>query len=353
MNNKTKNNPKINDEFLPTHDFLNYCRTCLISIIEYADNNTLVKEAINYKSDTDQKAFETIRDNSDNNAEQWLIDNGYEDVVYAYYYKHLFFSLLVDFSNYYNASIDMAVNGNINVAWALLRRPLQETLAYIEWLYIDKNELLRLMIKGTDVRAYEIMNKQLKQKRKDHIDQIQSQRDSGKIDMFKFRYSYEDEFTLNGILQATNHLITTRPVLKTSPSGLNYVFLDDDTVHRNIGFYYTSIPYVILYAMEIIMNMFVEIAKLGDYTSFVNRLNLWLKNFCAMRITFEKAKNLFDLEEMALYCPKCGKKYSSDKAWIDFTCNYFKCKYCKKKVNTYQFIFDFENIKIVNDEAEE
>ena len=353
MKSNTKNILKIKEDFLSAHNFLNHCRMCLISMIEYADNNRLVGESINFKSDNDKIAFENLCKNKDNNTEQWLMDNGFKDVMYSFYYKHLFFSLIVDFSNYYNASIDMAFDGNINVAWALLRKPLQETLAYIEWLYIDKNELLELMIEGNDVKAYEIMSKPLLKKRKEHIEKIQSKSTSSKIDMFEFRYSYKDQFTLNGILQATNHLITSRPALKTSPSGLNYIFLDEDIINKNIGFYYTAIPYVMLYAMDIIMNMFGKIAKFGEYTVLVNRLNLWLKNLCAMRATFEKAKELFDLDEIALYCPKCGKKHSSDKTWIDFANGHFKCGHCREKINTYQYIIDFENIKIVNNETGE
>lgn len=347
------NNTRMKEEFLPSHDFLDYCRKCIISMINYTDEKRLADQPIKYKSDDDRVACEVFCKNKDNNAEQWLMENGYKDVMYSFYYKQLFFSLLIDFSNYYTASIEMALNGNINVAWALLRKPLQEALAYFEWLYVDRKELLGLMIEGNNVKAYDIMNKSLLNKRKEHIEKIQAKRGSGKIDMFEFRYSYDNEFTLNGILQATNHLITTRPALKTSPSGLNYIFLDDEIVNRNIGFYYTSIPYVMLYAMDIIMYMFEEIATLGDYTSIVNHLNLWIRNFCAIRTTFEKAKEILALNEISLYCPKCGKEHNSDKVWIDFSYDHFVCEYCRKRVDTDQYVLDFETIKVVNSETEE
>ena len=110
----TKETIKISEEFLPFYDFLNYCRACFLSIIEYVDKNHLSVEPINYKSDKDRVIFEDVCKGKD--AEQWLIDNGYKDVVFNFYFKHLFFSLLVDFWNYYSASIDVAFNGNIYVA---------------------------------------------------------------------------------------------------------------------------------------------------------------------------------------------------------------------------------------------
>lgn len=346
-------NTKIIEEFSLQHIYLDYCRMCLISIIEFADKEKLSTEKIDFNSDKDMLTYDSICKSENENAEQWLMNNGYKDIMYRFYYKHLFFSLLVDFSNYYIASIDMAFKGNINVAWALLRKPFQETLAYFEWLCVNKEELLELMIEGNDVSKYETMSAKLKDKRKAHIDQIQAKRGSGPIDMFDFRYSYKNEFTLNGILQATNHLITTRPALKTSPSGLNYIFPNDDIIERSIGFYYNAVPYTMLYAMDIIMKMFADIAKLGDYTVIVNRLNLHLKNLCSMKATFEKAKELMGLDEFAIYYPKCGAKHSSDEMWIEFVCEHFECEHCESTINTHQYIFDFESIEFVNNETED
>lgn len=345
----TKETIKISEEFLPFYDFLNYCRACFLSIIEYVDKNHLSVEPINYKSDKDRVIFEDVC--KDKDAEQWLINNGYKDVVFNFYFKHLFFSLLVDFCNYYNASIDMAFNGNIYVAWSLLRKPLQETLAYIEWLYVDKDELLSLMIDSTDVSSYEIMKN--KSKIKQHIELIQPYNSSEKINIYDFRYSYRNELTLNGMLQATNHLITTRPYLKTSPSGLNFVFSDDDSIHRNTGFYYTSLPYVMKYTVDLVMKIFGNIAELSDYTIAVNSLNAMLKEFQAMSVPYEKAKELLPLEKISIYCPVCGQAHNTDEVWINFAYSHFECSKCHKRINTYQYLFDFEDITFVTDEQEE
>ncbi|MBD5116854.1 MAG: hypothetical protein HDT48_05015 [Ruminococcaceae bacterium] len=339
---KMENNLNIDEIILLNHYFLNYCRICLFNIVQYADENKLSGETIKFKTNIDKTIFQKESDN----AEQWLMDNGYKDIMYEFYYKHLFFSLIVDFSNYYNASIDMAFNGNINVAWSLLRKPLQETLAYFEWLYVDKNELLNLMIEGNDTKKYEIMSRNLKEKRKKHIYLIQGTNESRPIDMFEFRYSYDKELTINGILQATNHLITTRPALKTSPSGLNFVFPNEENINRNIGFYYTSIPYVMTYTMKLIIEMFGKIAKLKDYSILMNQINLTLKSLNAMNI-FEKSNELLNLKQLNIYCPQCGKKYNSKKVWFDYTCSQFECNACHNKIDTYKFIFDFENINMI------
>lgn len=339
---------KISEEFLPFYDYLNYCRICFSDIIKYADKNHLSQEAINYRSDNDKKIFETICNTEEYDEKQWLIDNGYKDVVFNYYFKHLFFSLLVDFSNYYSASLDMAYQGNIYVAWSLLRKPLQETLAYIEWLYVDKDELISLMLNSVNVSSYEIMKK--KSKIKQHIEFIQPFDSTEKINMYDFRYSYEDQLTLNGMLQAANHLITTRPYLKTSPSGLNFVFSDDDSIYRNTGFYYTSLPYVMRYTVNLVMGIFERIAELSDYTVEVNSLNSSLKILQALSVPYEKVKELLDLEKIPLYCPVCGQEHNTDEVWINFAYSHFECCKCHKKINTFGYIFDFSEVTFVNNE---
>lgn len=347
-----ENNINTNETILLNHHFLNYCKTCLFNMVQYADKNNLVSECINLKSNDELNAIKEIDNGKYENIEKWLINNGYKNDIYNVYYKHLFFSLIVDFSNYYNASIDRAINGNINVAWSLLRKPLQETLAYFEWLYVDKDELLKLMLEGDDVKKYEIMSKGLSEKRKEHIHIIQPMHESDLIDMYDFRYSYDKELTINGILQATNHLITTRPVLKTSPSGLNFVFPNDEIISRNIEFYYTSVPYIMAYAVKLIMKMFGEIAKLNTYSILMNHINLMLKSLSTMNI-FEKANKLLNLEQVYIYCPQCGNKHNSQKSWIDFTCNQFECECCHNKINTDKFIFDFEDVDLTSNKMKE
>lgn len=335
---------KFNTDFSPNHSFLEYCKNCLLDMIKYADEKHLSNESFSIPVENEEVLKEYCNLNN-TDRQKWLLENGHEDAVYNFYYKHLFFSLVVDFSNYYIASIEQAFNGNINVAWALLRKPLQETLAYLEWLYVDKVELVKLMLESEKVEEYEIVKKRFEEKRASNIHKIQSDDVSAIIDMYDFRYSYTEEFSLNGILQATNHLITTRPNLKTSPSGLNFVFMNDEIYQRNVGFYYTSIPYVMFYTMDVITKIFIDIAKLGEYTVSINKYNLALKNLYAAHTSFDKVKTLLNSDEMYLFCSRCGKKHNSDLDWIKFTQNRFRCRRCFKKLNTNTMIFDFEDVR--------
>ena len=121
--------------------------------------------------------------------------------------------------------------------------------------------------------------------------------------------------------------------------------MNDEIYQRNVGFYYTSIPYVMFYTMDVITKIFIDIAKLGEYTVSINKYNLALKNLYAAHTSFDKVKTLLNSDEMYLFCSRCGKKHNSDLDWIKFTQNRFRCRRCFKKLNTNTMIFDFEDVR--------
>lgn len=72
---------------------------CFINIIQRADQEQLTKETINFTTAADASAYAKICEEQVDIKEEWLIQHGYRETLYKVYYKHLFFSLLVDFSN--------------------------------------------------------------------------------------------------------------------------------------------------------------------------------------------------------------------------------------------------------------
>lgn len=345
--NKKIRNLQINSEHYSKIDFLNYCKWTFINILEYADEHQLSLEKIKFRTEADAHAFEKVCSYNNEDSQKWLFDNGYENVFLCSTYKHLFFSLIADFSNYFNASIENAFNGNISVAWALLRKPLQDTLAYLEWLFLDKNELVKLMLESKRASDYELK----KDKIKERINIIIAPEVQQVVDMFEFRYSKDDALTLNGIMNASMHLITNRnKSCITSPSGLNFVFTDKKQRENSTGFYYTAIPYVMCYTMDLVMKMFSEIAVLKDYTVLMNTYNLRLKNLKALgTISLEKALELLGIDNnVPIFCPRCGKKMTSLKVWRNFVHSNATCSRCFKKINTFRYIFDFEKIEFRN-----
>lgn len=340
-------NFKIDEINYARYDYLNYCKCVLIDIVKYADEHRLTTTTIPFKNDIDRKIFADLCQSDDEYGMKWLLTNGYEDSVYDCAYKHVFLSLIVDFSNFYSVSIEQAFNGNIAVAWSLLRRPLQETLAYIDWLYTDKHELIKRMLNSKNVDAYDLSSK--KDLRKSIVNEVYKYAKNDDFDVYSYRYDRKYESSLDGILNGATHLVTTyNKYFKTAPSSLNFVFDEETDRNRCVNMYFTGIPFVMLYAMNTIMKIFGDIADLKDYTLIMNEYNLRLKNLKALQtVSLEEGINITEID-VAIYCPECGNKMETVNDWQSFAYKSIRCKKCGNEIDTFGYIFDFEGIDFCN-----
>ena len=332
-------------------DYLNYCRHVLMDIINYTENHDVTMTTIPFKNDNDKMTFEKLCEAENEKGTQWLLDNGYECTIYNSAYKRLFFSLLVDFVNFYGASIEQAFSGNIVVAWSLLRRPLQETLAYIEWIYFDNHELIKRMLNEESVDTYDLKAKKNRELRKNIIDEIYKNVKTDDFNVYDFRYSKNDEYSLDGILNGSTHLVTDRNKhFITARSSLNFVLDDEAGRKKCINMYFTAVPFVMYYAMHTIMKLFGEIADLKPYTLIMNEYNHRLKSLKAMQtMSLEEGVAVAEIE-LPIYCPKCGNKMESLDDWQAYTYKSIQCKQCKNEIDTFGYIFDFEEIEFTHEQ---
>ena len=126
------------------HNYLTYCNDILVSILRYTDQHRLSSVQIRFKNEADAKLFSQLEKDSDT-LQDWLLQNGYKEQMYEGYYRHTLFSLIADFCHYMLESINCAAKMKVAVSYALLRKPLKDTLGYIEWLYADRTEPPRRM----------------------------------------------------------------------------------------------------------------------------------------------------------------------------------------------------------------
>lgn len=130
---------KINECYIEQHNFLIYCNDILVKWLHWIYDNNLCKMQINFKNEEEMKSFSKERDN---NLMTWLKDNGYEMEMYELNRRHILCSLVADFCHYMLESFVCAAKMKPAVAYALLRKPLRDNLAYIEWLRVEPKELI-------------------------------------------------------------------------------------------------------------------------------------------------------------------------------------------------------------------
>ena len=334
---------QIEEKHFIKHNYLTFCNDVLVDILRYADTNKLSSEKIEFKNQTDCDEFNKVS-NSNKEWQEWLLNNGYKETMYNAYYKHIFFSLVSDFCSYMLESINCAAKMKVAVSYALLRKPLKDTLGFIEWLYLDKNEVIDLLVYS------EPKNMEIKrEKAKEHTNEIEKTR--GYNGFYSFRYDNNSETSLEHIWNNANHLITTRnPLSKTEKGNLNFVFADEDILRNYSNYYYLIVPAIMMYATDLICDMFETMDSVNIYTHTINKINRILKSSIITDID-EVSNTLNNLTGMVLplVCPRCGlKKAFTAKRLTDLQYSKLRCPICLKTVNANRYMFDWEKVKIID-----
>lgn len=266
--------------------------------------------------------------------------------MYEVYYRHTFFSLVADFCSYMLESINCAAKMKVAVSYALLRKPLKDTLGYIEWLRVNRNGMLDLLASG---KPEDLVI--TKEKAREHTSLIEE--NCKMSSFFDFRYNKASETSLEHIWNNANHLITTKYKLsKTEPGNLNFVFADEAILRSFSDYYYITVPAIMSYAVNLICEMFEEFAPLNKYTVLMNKLNRTLRSLEILEtISFDDAKKLYSSGNVPIVCPRCGLKMKmTDKRMLKFIGNKCTCSRCLKTIKTGRYIFDWEKVDFVFNE---
>ena len=323
------------------HNYLTFCNDVLVSILKYADTHKLSSSNLQFQSKSDLNVFEQVMKTSDD-WQEWLLNHGHREEMYEAYFMHTLFSLVADFCNYMLESINCAAKMKIAVSYALLRKPLKDTLGYIEWLYADRDELIDLLVSGRPEDLVITKEKALK-----HVFIIEEKH--GKSSYFDFRYNKASETSLEHIWNNANHLVTTKYRLsKTSPGNLNFVFTDENGLRSFSDYYYITVPCIMSYAVDIICEMFEDFAGLNEYTILMNKLNRLLKSLTLLeKPSFSDIRKLCLDGEVPIICPRCGLKLKmTDNRILKLLQNQCFCIRCRKKIDTSRYNFDWEKIDI-------
>lgn len=319
------------------HNYLTFCNDVLVSILRYADANNLANIKLEFNAKADFDAFEQAKKDSDD-WQEWLLHNGHHDEMYEAYFRHTFFSLIADFCNYMLESINCAAQMKVAVSYALLRKPLKDTLGFIEWLYVDRNELLDLLVQGKP-DDLEITRRVAKE----HTSLIEEKRDTSSY--YGFRYDMTSESSLEHIWNNANHMITTRCNLsKTAPGSLNFVFTSENDLRKFSDYYYTTVPAIMSYALDLICDMFESFAPLTKYTLLINSMNRALKMSTLVNgAIFDDLKLLYMNAEFPIFCPECKCVFEmNDDLLLALMNDGLICPNCEKKIDSTRYIFDWE-----------
>jgi hypothetical protein len=292
-----------------------YLHDYLADFIGYGESSKSFNVTIEFKDSDEAQSLKGLEGEF---IWKWLEDRGYNDKLGELLLKSLFPALLADFCQFTYEALRCSNRGRLTVAYALLRKPLKEDLAYLEWMLGDPEFLLTTLYnEPAAALALSVLTQ-----RDRHLPIIQAAaRRTTNADMYNEDFIYDLRYTkgayygFDALWNKALHLVTTHKELTTEPQNLNFIFSGDDARHDQWDFLYSRLPFLLFYTADVCESLMTLI--LGDLmpnaAERIVRRGIGLVACTAAGTDLWKAKNEphassadHVMSQLAIPCPKCG-----------------------------------------------
>lgn len=247
------------------------------------------------------------------NVMEFLANSGRMDIAQKSTVGELNLALYADLLHFMFESLRSLEKSKFTVAYAMLRKPLQENLLYAAWLVADEDEFFRRMKdapadKLTRGRLTPEEHKEIFRKAIENID------DNGAFDadtLYELIYDKNSSASLAVLVNKANHLVTSKgDKLRTEEWNLNFIFKDP----RETDVYATIYPILCYVLMFVLMLQMASYSRIKEINKEVQR-----------QLSFS-AMGAFE----ALFGPGRGKMLRGLTRSLG---EYLKCQYCHEAVS--------------------
>jgi hypothetical protein len=266
--------PKVGRTFLPrehlhAHELCFLLHDFLLELLGSAEQHGFFAERFEFRDENDRKAFEQTDD-----VFAWFEATGRTAERTGFLRRTVFPALLSDFLHFLYVSLEASRRGNLAVAYALLRKPLQEGLFLFEAIAADLGQFAECLLEnplllrsqkagGVDVHVKRIA------KIIEHVD-ARDRFDAAYLAQLRYDKNAEDGF--DGICNKAVHLFTEHPAIRTEKMNINFIFSNLDAKRSQWAYLYSRLPYVLTYAHLLVEYVFGSMHRSDDeYTGYMWR----------------------------------------------------------------------------------
>lgn len=198
---------------------------------------------------------------------QFLKEHGLVRPYQHHIVSHLVLGLTSDMLHFLYEALMCFEKRKFAVGFALLRKPLKENLLFLAWLLGDEHDFISRFEKDN----YTTLNG-LTPERRQKIFERSIARLATKtlfspdlLEAMIFSKSHDNSF--EPIWQRASHLITSQGSrLRTEDLNINFIFHDagSDNLFEVL---YSSLPYVLIYAVQVALQCFATILQTNEHTT--------------------------------------------------------------------------------------
>ena len=232
------------ERFQFSHDFAMYLHDYIASILVYGETNKLFV--------TNFKVEDNYPDN-DKHIFEWLETHNRPDILGEVLLKAIFPALLSDFCHFIYEALTCSRKGKLTVSYALLRKPLRESLHYLEWLLADPEDFLNTLYNEESKALSRFSNSnRIKKIINDAISKCPNSKLFSAEHIYRLRFDKTASFGFDGMCNRAIHLITTKVPIATERRNLNFIFSNNDARESQWELIYGQLPYLLFYASNVI-----------------------------------------------------------------------------------------------------
>ena len=283
----------------------------LASILKQVESANLLTVQFKFKDPKEKPEFEHLERDD---AYEWLKDHNYDDVIYKLSFNQCFAGLLTDLLQFISNALKASEKGQLNVSFALLRKPLKENLFYLEYLVAHEEKFIKLFNseKGSENLAVDKVQKQEKIQIIKETCQKIGFRAWPAEDLYDMRYNKRNPLSFEPSFQTATHLITTADGYKTEEGNFNFIFSTYKDKMSQWDFLYSSLPILMLYTYDICSHLFGKIGRKNPVWQLMN-MRFYLgylyatKGYKAIKEDFQGIFKGFEAT-----CGKCSSHFIFD-----------------------------------------
>ncbi len=250
-------------EFFIAHDLCFAVHDILVEFLKSGEASGIFTTHINFADKADAAAF---RENND--IFHWLEATGRLDDRARVLKTVVLPAVLSDMLHTFYEALECSRKGKLNITYALIRKPIQESLYLLESIVLDEISFAdKLATEPLTLRPRMAGGMNGHSKRiQSVLERIQQTNAFDAEYLAQLRYAKtEDGF--DGVCNKAIHLFTEHKAIQTELMNINFIFSGYDAKLTQWRYLYGRLPYILIYAWRVIEHIGASIRPTHpDYT---------------------------------------------------------------------------------------